>query len=116
MMSRQHSQGKPPQIPLLLIVDPTKSEWAMLFMNSVGTHEGNEHTRNSSGNARPQSSQLAEPLFTGSGLKERNWWKDLRPLKEKGRPGNDSTNLPLEYLRVPKKKKSHKHTREDMDW
>ena len=30
---------------------------------------GNELTRNSSGNTQPQSSQLAEPLWTDPGLK-----------------------------------------------
>ena len=35
-----------------------------LFRRSVVTHQGNELTRNSSENARPQSSQLAEPLWT----------------------------------------------------
>ena len=36
---------------------------------SVGTYQENRLTRNSSGNAQPQSSQLAEPLLTGPGLK-----------------------------------------------
>ena len=31
---------------------------------SVRTHQGNELTRNSPGNSRPQSSQLTEPLWT----------------------------------------------------
>ena len=35
---------------------------------SVGTYPGNELIRNSSGNTRPQSSQLADPLWTNSGL------------------------------------------------
>ena len=33
----------------------------------MGTYQGNEFTRNSSGNARPQSSQIAEPLWTDPG-------------------------------------------------
>ena len=36
------------------------------------THQGEELTRNSSGNVRPQSSQLAEPT-----------WTDLMPKKKK---------------------------------
>ena len=39
---------------------------------SVGTLSGNELTRNSSGNTRLQSSQLAKPLWTNSGVKKRN--------------------------------------------
>ena len=34
-----------------------------------GTHRGNELPRNSLGNNRPQSSLLAEPLWTDPGLK-----------------------------------------------
>ena len=41
----------------------------MLSKHSVGTYQGNELTRNSSGNTRPQSSQLVEPLWTDPGLK-----------------------------------------------
>ena len=36
----------------------------MLSMHSVGNYHGNELTRNLSGNTGPQSSQLAEPLWT----------------------------------------------------
>ena len=36
---------------------------------SVGILSGNELTRNSSGNTRSQSSQLAEPLCTDAGVK-----------------------------------------------
>ena len=41
----------------------------MLSRHTVGNYRGNELTRNSSGNTRPQSSQLAEPLWTDPGLK-----------------------------------------------
>ena len=37
--------------------------------HSVGTLSGNELTCNSSENTRPQSSQLAEPLWTNPGVK-----------------------------------------------
>ena len=40
----------------------------MLFRH-VGTNQGNELTRNSSGNTRPQSSQLVEPLWSDPGVK-----------------------------------------------
>ena len=36
---------------------------------SVGTYQENELTRKWSGNTRPQSSQLAEPLWTDPGVK-----------------------------------------------
>ena len=51
--------------------DSTKSEWADYAAVQVecGSLSGNELTRNSSGNTRPQSSQLAEPLWTDRGLK-----------------------------------------------
>ena len=40
----------------------------MLSRYGMGTYQGNELTSNSSGNTRPQSSQLAEPLWTDPGL------------------------------------------------
>ena len=48
------------------ILDPTKSEWADYAAAQVlsGNLSGNELTRNSSGNTRPRSSQLADPLWT----------------------------------------------------
>ena len=50
---------------------PTKSEWAdyAAVQALFGNLSGNELTRNSSGKTRSQSSQLAEPLWTDSGLK-----------------------------------------------
>ena len=48
------------------------------------TYHGNEFTRNSSGNARPQSSQLTEPLWSDPGLKIRTGVRELISiLKEK---------------------------------
>ena len=41
----------------------------MLSRRSVETYQLNERTRNPSGNAQPQSSQLAKPLWTDPGLK-----------------------------------------------
>ena len=52
-------------------LDPSKSEWAdyAAVQAQCGNLSGNELTRNASGNTRSQSSQLAEPLWTDSGLK-----------------------------------------------
>ena len=41
----------------------------MLCRLSVGTYPESELTRNLSGNICPQSSQIAEPLWTDSGIK-----------------------------------------------
>ena len=41
----------------------------MLSMRSTGTYQENELTRNLSEDTRPQSSQLAEQLWTNPGLK-----------------------------------------------
>ena len=51
--------------------DPTKSEWAEYVAVQAygGKLSGNELTRNSSGNTRSQSSQLAEPRWTDPGRK-----------------------------------------------
>ena len=47
----------------------SRSGLTMLSGHSVGTYQRNELTRKSSGNTRPQSSQLAEPLWTDPGVK-----------------------------------------------
>ena len=51
-------------------LDQTKSEWAdyAAVEADCGNLSGNELTRNSSGNTRLKSSQLAEPLWTDPGL------------------------------------------------
>ena len=46
-----------------------RSGLTMLPRQSEGTYHGNELTRNSSGNTRPQSSPLAELLWTDPGVK-----------------------------------------------
>ena len=46
----------------------------MLSGHSVGTYQGNELARNSSGNTWQMSSQLTELLWTDPGLKWRNWY------------------------------------------
>ena len=52
-------------------LDPTKSEWADYAAVQAQSENllGKELTRNSSGNTQPQSSQLAEPLWTDPGVK-----------------------------------------------
>ena len=55
----------------------SRSGLIMLSRHSVGTYQGNELTRKMSGNARPQSSQLVEPLWTDPGLKRRNGAREL---------------------------------------
>ena len=47
----------------------TRSGLTILSRHCVGTYQGNDLTRSSSGNPRPQSSQLPEPLWTDPGLK-----------------------------------------------
>ena len=51
-------------------LDPAKSEWAdyAAVQAQCENLSGNELTRNSSGYAQPQSSQLAQPLWTDPGL------------------------------------------------
>ena len=58
-------------------LDPGKSEWA--DNASKGTYQGNKLTCNSSGNTQPQSSQLAEPLWTNSGIKSGISVRELIP-------------------------------------
>ena len=52
-------------------LDPTKSEWADYAAEqaSCGNLSGNELTRSLSENVRPQSPQLAEPLWNDSDIK-----------------------------------------------
>ena len=51
-------------------LDTSKSEWADAAVQAeCGNLSGNELTRNSSGNTRLQSSQLAQPLWADPGRK-----------------------------------------------
>ena len=49
----------------------------MLPRHGAGTYQGNKLTRDSSGNACPQSSQVTEPLWTDSGLQSRTGVSEL---------------------------------------
>ena len=51
------------------LTQPSRSGLNMLSRHIVGTYQGKKLTRNSLGNTRPQSSQLAELLWTDPGLK-----------------------------------------------
>ena len=74
-----------------------KSEWADIaaVQAQCGNRSENELTRNSSGNARPQSSQLAEPLWTDPGIKSGISVHDLISTlkKKKAQAGNELSNI-----------------------
>ena len=55
----------------------------MLSRHSLGTYQENDPTRTSSGNARPQSFQLAEPLWTNPGSKSGIGGRELISTKKK---------------------------------
>ena len=77
-----------------------------LSRHSVETYLGNELTRNSSGNIRPQSSQLAEPLWTDSGVKSVFSERELISIykkRKKRRRGMNHRNFPR-YPRSEEKK------------
>ena len=69
----------------------------MLSRHSVGTYQRNELTRNSSGNTRPQLSQLPRPLWTDSSLKSGTGVCEListlKKKQKKQQAGNDSSNF-----------------------
>ena len=78
-------------------LDPTKSKWSDYAVQACfGDYHGNELAHNSSGNTRPQSSQLAEPLWTYPGIKSgisvRELMSTFKKKKIKRRRGmNDRT-------------------------
>ena len=90
-------------------LDPTKSEWAdyAAVQAYCGKLSGNEITRNSSGNTRPQSSQLSEPLWVDLGLKSGNSGRDLlsteKKKKKKSQAGNGLSNIFPKSSHVRKK-------------
>ena len=88
-------------------LDPTKSEWAdyAAVQAAWGNISGNELTRNSSGNARSQSFQLAEPLWTDPGLKSGISLRDLIYTFKKAQAGNELSNILPKSLHARKKKK-----------
>ena len=73
-------------------LDPKKSSGlTMVFSHGAGTYQGNELTRNSSGNIRSELSQLAEPLWTDpdlkSGISERELISTSKKKKKKSAGG-----------------------------
>ena len=86
------------------------SELTMLSRQSVGTYRGNGLTRNSSRNARPQSSQLAKPLWTDPGIKNAIDVRELMSINSKEKfkayAEIDSTNL-SPNLRMRGKRQDH---------
>ena len=60
-----------------------RSGLTMTLFRQCGNLSGNELTRNSSGNTRSQSSQLAEPLWTDPGLKSGISLRELISIKKK---------------------------------
>ena len=81
------------------ILDPTKSKWADCA--AVQAHWwnllGNKLTHNSSGNARPQSSQLTEPFWTGpglmSGVSVSDLTSTLKKERKKAQAENEFSNI-----------------------
>ena len=71
----------------------------MLFRDSVETYQGDELTRNSSRNTRPQSSQLAQLLWTDPGLKSGIGVRELiSTLKKKSAGGVWTAGLSQKIL------------------
>ena len=61
----------------------SQSGLTMLFRHRVGTYQGRKLTCSSLGSPQPQLSQLAEPLWTDSGLKNGiGMWADLHFKKK----------------------------------
>ena len=90
-------------------LDPTKSEWAdyTAVQAYCGNLSENDLTRNSSGNTRLQSSQLAEPLWTDSVLSHESsvlsLISTLGKQNKKHRPG---MNFPTFYQNIRKRGKA----------
>ena len=75
-----------------------------LSRHCVGTLPGNELIWDSSGNTQSQSCQLAEPLWTNSGVKSGiSVLKLISALKKKIQVGTDLSNILPKSLQVRKK-------------
>ena len=80
----------------------------MLSSHSAGTYRENKLTRNSSENARPQSSKLAERVWTDPGLKRGICTREIHvdlcfKKKQKVQVGDDSSYHPPKSSRAGKK-------------
>ena len=71
----------------------------MLSRHSVGSYQGNKLTSNSPWNIRPQSSQLAEPLWTDPDIKSGISVREListqkkKKRKKEAQAGNEWSNI-----------------------
>ena len=78
-----------------------------LSRHRVGTYQENKFTRNPLRNARPQSSQLAMPLWTdpglecGIGVHDKNQVKIKKTRKKKGTSKSSDLDLLVKYLPPP---------------
>ena len=90
-------------------LDPTKSEWAdfAAVHAQCGNLSGNELTRNSSGNTRPESSQLAQPLWTDPDLKNGISVRELISALKKKNNRRRGINSPTFSQNPRKRGKSH---------
>ena len=73
----------------------------------MGRYQGNELTSNSSGNTQPQSSQLAEPLWTDPGIKSGISVRELiftsKKKKKKTQAGNKRSNILPKFSQARKR-------------
>ena len=83
-------------------LDPTKSEWVWEPIRT-------QLTRNLSGNVRPQSSKLAVPLWTTSGLKNGIIARELISTKKKKKKRRRGMNGRTFSSNPRKQGKSHHH-------
>ena len=83
--------------------DPTKSEWADYAAVQAEWRNltGKELTRNSSGNTRSQSSQLAEPLWTDPGLTSGISVRELISNLKKKKRGNKKRRWEMNWRHCP---------------
>ena len=95
-------------------LDPSKPEWTdyATVQTQCGNLSGNELTRNLSGNIRPQSSQLSEPLWTDLGVKSGISVLEListpppkkkKKKKKNTQAGNEWSNILLKYVQASQK-------------
>ena len=82
----------------------------MLSRHSVGNYQGNELTCNLSENTRPQSSQLADPLWTDSGIMSGISVRELiSTLKKEKSAGWELTNFPQKSSQREKRREKGHH-------
>ena len=92
-------------------LDPTRSEWADCRCPCIVWEPLRKQlTRNLSGNVRPQSSQLAEPLLTGPGIKSGIGVRELISISEKKKKKKTQAVNGQIFSQKPRKRgRSHHH-------